>query len=124
IMAFNHAVRCLSELYVGTRWSTRSGKLAPQPGGNRSGEMLGCRFGEIVERDQALSEPVAAAPPRQDQRHRGGGDRAVIVADEALQDPRPAPSAARARGGRDSLLVRASQKQGHEPDLVEQPRGG
>ena len=78
---------------------------------------------QIVEGDQALAEAVAAAAAGEDQRHRGGGDRAIIVADQALQHARLAASAAGSGRGRDPLLVGAAQQQRHQPRLVEQAGG-
>ena len=45
--------------------------------------------------NKALAEPVAAPAAREDQRHRRGGNRAVVMADQALEHPRLAASAAR-----------------------------
>ena len=61
--------------------------------------------------EQALAEAVAAAAAREDQRHRRGRDRAVVVADQPLEHPRLAPPAARPGRGRDPLLVGAAQQQ-------------
>ena len=44
---------------------------------------------------QALAEAIAAAPASKDQRHGGRGDRAIVVADQALQDARLAAAAPR-----------------------------
>ena len=78
--------------------------------------------GKVVEGNQALAEAVAAAAAAEDQRHRGRGDRAIIVADEALQDARLAAPAARSGRGRDPLLVGAAKEQRHQARLVEQGR--
>ena len=72
--------------------------------------------------DQALAEPVAASSAPEDQRHRRGRHRAVGMANQALEDPRLAPPAARPGRGRDPLLVGAAQKQPDEGSAVEQPR--
>ena len=63
---------------------------------------------------QALAEAIAALTAPEDQRHRRGRHRAIGMADQALEDPRLAPPAARPGRGRDPLLVRAAQKQPHQ----------
>ena len=107
---------------ISTRWAARAGKLAPQASGNRMDKMFGTRFRQVIEGNQALAEPVAAPAASEDQRHGGGGDGAIIVADEALQDACFAAPAARPRRGRDPLLVGASQEHGHQARLVDEAR--
>src|SRR5262249_48547422 len=87
-------------------------------------EMLGAVLRKIVKCNEALAEPVAATTPTENQRHRSGGDRTVIVANESLENASFTTSAAGPGRGRDALLIGPPQKQRHKTGLVEKARRG
>ena len=95
-----------------------------QPRCDGVGQMLGGCLGKIVERNQALAETITTPPPCKDQCHRGRGDRAIIMADEALEDARLAAAAARTGRSRNSFLVGAAKEKRHQSRLVEQASSG
>jgi len=123
VVILKHIVGRLGELEVRCRRAPRGGKIAAQARCNRVNQMLRACLRQIVEGDQALAEAIAAAAAGEDQRHRRRGDRAIIMADQALEDARFAPPASCAGRRRDPLLIRPAQQQRHEAGLVEQAGG-
>ena len=112
------------DLQVGERCTAAPGEFRSKPGSNRMNEGFGACRRQIVKGDKALPEPVPAAAPTKDQRHGGGGNGAIIVADQALKGASLPPSAARASRSGNPFLVGAAKEQGHESRLIEQARGG
>ena len=64
IMTVEDNIRRLRQLGICARRPAGTRKLAPEPCGNGMDKMRGTWFGPIVERDEALAEPVATPAPR------------------------------------------------------------
>src|SRR5947209_13921476 len=79
-----HLLGCLGKLEVGTGKAPRRGDLAAQACCNGMDEHIGARRRQVIERDQALAEAVAAASAAENERHGSGGNCAIIVAHEPL----------------------------------------
>src|SRR6476620_12124520 len=76
---------------------------------------------EVVEPDQALTKPVAAAASGQDETHRCPGNLPVRMADERLDRACIVAPASSARSRSDPLLVSTAQKERDQLGIVEKP---
>ncbi len=77
------------------------------------GQGAGIAAIKVAEVHSGLPEPVAAAPARNHQRHRGSGNGGIAVANQFRQQRQAARPGVTGESTEDALLVSAAQ---HQPD--------
>ena len=80
------------------------------------------RSGQIIERDETLSEAITPSPSSQDQRHRSGRNRTVVVTYQSLQHPRVCRPRSELRPQRGSAPHPLGATGRHQRGVIQQAR--